>query len=248
MRKSLFLVMVFLLSSCNFPVLSSGSLDINAQAGTVVAMTLTAVSSAGQTPVPTATLPVLTSTPAVTITPTYAKPMLRLSENTNCRSGPGQSFDILVTLLAGAEVEIAGKHPSENYWVVRAQGVNELCWLWGEFATPSGSHWTVQTMTPPPTSTARPANRPGNLNYTYLCTYNGVNSDVAVTLTWKDQSDDEIGYRIYRDNALVSELPPNAKTYSETIAADATQTLTYSVAAYNTAGESERATISFRCQ
>ena len=249
MRKSLVMCFFLLLTACNMP-LTSNDEDLNNQAATVVALTLDAQVAATptleETPLPTPTLAV-TATPKPTITPTYSVPMLTVNENTNCRSGPGQSFDILTTLVTGASVEIIGKHPTENYWVVKVQGMDEPCWLWGEFSTTSGSFWVVPTMSPPATAAAQPAGQPTNLNYTYECTFNGANSDVAVRLTWNDL-DNELSYRIYRDNAQIAELSANTTSFSETTAADPTQKLTYGVSALNSVGESPRATISFSCQ
>ena len=258
MRKFLPVLLCLLLAACNMPT-SESDAELNDQAATIVALTLNAQSSTvtsttststparANTPLPSPTL-AITGTPTPTITPTYSVPMITVNETTNCRSGPGQTFDILVSLLPGAKVEIVGRYPTNNYWVVKAQDMDEPCWLWGEYSTTSGSYWAVPSVTPPPTKAPRPAGQPTNLTYTYGCTFNGVNSDVAVTLKWSDQSDDELGYRVFRDNAQIVELPANSRTYSEVVAAAATQTLTYSVAAFNAIGESGRATISFSCQ
>ena len=247
MKKLIPILFCLLLSACNLP--TSDETDLNDQAATIVAMTLVAESTptVANTPLPSPTL-AMTGTVTPTITPTYSVPMLKLLEPTNCRMGPGQSFDILFTFLAGASAEIIGGSPVNNYWVVKVEGMDDPCWVWGEYAEITGSSWAVPTIMPPPTETARPLSKPGNMKFTYSCSYNGVNSDVSVTLTWTDQSDDELSYRVFRDNALVAELPPNSKTFSETTAADSTQTLTYSVSAYGPAGESGRATISFSCQ
>ena len=253
MRKLFPIFLCFLLAACNMPTSDSDD-ELNNQAATIIAMTLATQSSAvtstptrENTPLPSPTL-AKTGTPTPTITPTYSVPMLKVNEPTNCRTGPGQSFDVLFTLLSGASVEIVGRYPTDNYWVVKVQGMDEPCWIWGEYSTTSGSYWVVPSVTPPPTEAPRPANQPSNLQYSYNCTFNGVNSDVAVTLTWSDQSNDELGYRVFRNNAQVAELPANSKTYSETVAVDATQKNTYGVSAYNAAGESGRATISFSCQ
>jgi len=254
MKKLIPIILCTLMVSCNYPTPSKG-ISLNDQAGTAVALTMAAntagISEMTETP-ETNTLPVasstVVSTQGPTTTPTYSIPMLNVSENTNCRSGPGQSYDVLVTILAGKSVEIVGKHESEKYWVVKVDGMDDPCWIWGEFSTATGSYWTVPVTTPPATQVPSPANRPTNLNYTYNCTYNGTNSDVTMSLSWTDQSDNELGFRVYRDDKLVTELPPNSKTFSETITADATDTITYSITSFNTVGESSRASISFSCQ
>jgi len=249
--KKLFLIaLCSLLAACNMPATDSEE-NLNDQAATIVALTIAteniSTPTKENTPQPTPTLAV-TNTPKPTITPTYSVPMIKLTENTNCRSGPGQSFDILTTLLAGASVEIVGKHSTENYWVVKAEGMDEPCWLWGEFATTSGSYWVVPTMSAPPTAAPKPANQPTNVRWDYDCTFNGVNSDVSVTLTWNDETSDELGFRVYRDNAQIAELPPNTTSYSDALAADTSQTITYGISSYNAVSESPRATVSFSCQ
>jgi hypothetical protein len=248
MKKLLPILLCLVLTACNLP-LAEDTEDLNIQAATIIAMTLTAQGAPTQenTPLPTPTQ-AAAGEPKSTITPTYSVPMLSVTENTNCRSGPGESYKILTTLRAGVSVEILGKHPTDNYWVVRLPELLEPCWLWGEYATATGSYQAAPEMTPPSTSTPQSAGQPSNLRYTYECAFNGVNSDVTVTLKWNDNSGNETAYRIYRDGVLVAELVANSTTYSETTTADAAQTLTYGVAAYNTAGESDRAAISFSCQ
>jgi len=249
--KQLFLItLCSLLAACNMPATGSDE-DLNNQAATIVALTLEVESTnttvKENTPLPSPTLSI-TNTPKPTITPTYSVPMLQINENTNCRSGPGQAFDVLTTLRAGASVEIVGKHATENYWVVKVEGLNEPCWLWGEFATSSGSYWVVTPMTPPATAAPKPAGQPSNMRYTYECAFNGVNSDVTVSLTWNDESSDELGFRVYRDDAQIAELPPNTISYSDALAADTAQTIRYGISSYNSISESARTTISFSCQ
>ena len=253
MKKIIPIFLCFLLAACNMPE-PGDETDLNAQAATIVAMTLEAggaTPTLENAPLPTPTLAMTsTVTPTITptITPTYSVPMLTVSEPTNCRTGPGQSFDILFTLLAGASVEVVGRYPVNNYWVVQVEGMDQPCWIWGEYATTTGSYWTVPSVTPPPTKAPSPAEQPTNLQYTFTCTYNGVNSDVAVSLTWTDRSDGELGYRVYRDDVLIAELGANSTSYYDSTTADAAQTLSYSVAAYNASGESGRAAQSFSCQ
>ncbi len=251
MRKLLPILFCLLLAACNLPIANSGN-DLDNQAATIVAMTLeaqgTPTRESENTPLPTTATLAATGSSTPTITPTYSVPMLNVNETTNCRTGPGQNYKIITSFATGASVEIAGRYPTNNYWIVKIPGSDETCWMWGDYSTATGSYWVVPSVTPPPTSAPSSVSKPSSLTYTYFCSFNGVNSDVSVTLSWIDKADDELGYRVFRDNAKTAELAANSSAYSEVIAANATQTLSYSVAAYNAAGESERATISFSCQ
>jgi len=234
------------LSACNFPGTSSEP-SLNEQAATIVAMTLNAVqtSTPSKTPQP-ANSPTLsiTRTPTPTITPTYSVPLLTVNEPTNCRTGPGQSYDILFTLLPGASVEIVGRYPTNNYWTVKVQGLQEPCWIWGEYSTTSGSYWAVPSVTPPATATASPPAAPSIANWEYLCGF----GNATVNLKWNDRAENESGYRIYRDDKQVTELPPNSSTYSEVIEVEGGETITYRIEAFNSTGASSSSTISFSCQ
>lgn len=248
MRKLALLFFCLLLTACNMPAASSSNDDLNSQAATIVAMTLAAQNTPTRenTPMPTpmSTLAV-TGTPTPTITPTYSVPMLTINETTNCRTGPGQSFDVLVALLPGASVEIVGRYPTNNYWVVKVEGMDQTCWLWGEYASTTGSVWAVPSVTPPATATAPAPDAPSNLRYTFSCTLAG---SVTTSLTWDDNFTDELGYRVYRDGTQIAELPPNSQSFSETITINPGDSLTYGVAAFNNAGTSAQKTISFSCQ
>ncbi len=107
------------------------------------------------TPMPTITLiPTLTSTPIPTFTFTPSVPLISVSLATNCRSGPGKAYDIEGALLVGEFAEVYGRDPTSKYWYIRNPdpGV-EFCWVWGEYATISGSPLLLPVLTPPPTPT-----------------------------------------------------------------------------------------------
>ena len=247
MRKIFPIVFCLLVAACNMPTPNSDE-DLNSEAATIIAMTLEAEITATQpAPLSTSTL-ALTSTSTPTITPTYSVPLLKVNESTNCRTGPGQGFEILTTLQPDVSAVIIGRYPVNNYWVVQVEGVTEPCWLWGEYSTITGSYWVVPSVTPPAPATAVAGGQPTNLRYQYQCEFNGVNSDITVSLTWNDGAEGETAYRVFRNSALVAELPANSTSYSETTAASASQTLTYSVAAFNAAGELGRASMNFSCQ
>ena len=50
------------------------------------------------TPQPTQTL-LTAGSPTVSITPTYSVPMLTVQDTTNCRTGPGEAYEVVFTYL-----------------------------------------------------------------------------------------------------------------------------------------------------
>ena len=63
-----------------------------------------------------------------------------------------------------------------------------------------------------------------------------------IELAWKDESNNELGYRIYRDGTQVAQLPPNTKGYTDYDVKSST-IYTYGIVAYNEQGESDSAMI-----
>jgi len=257
MRKLALIFLCLLMTACNMPLTGSDAddeTDLNNQAATLVAMTLDAIGTPTfgtpaftNTPLPTPTLSI-TRTPTPTITPTYSVPMLTVNEPTNCRSGPGQSYDILFTFLAGASAEIVGSYPTNNYWTVKVEGMDEPCWVWGEYTTTTGSTWAVPTLNPPATSTASPPQAPSISNWDYVCGYSGSGSNVTVTIEWSDRADGESGYRIYRNGESVADLPPNSNAYTEVVDVASGETLSYLIEVVSSAGTARSSPFSFSCQ
>ncbi len=93
-------------------------------------------------------------TPTQTLTPTPDIAMIQISENTNCRTGPGVIYDWLVTMQKGDESEAIARDPTGDYWYIRRPGQpTSFCWLWGKYATPSGPYDSLPIYTPVPTPT-----------------------------------------------------------------------------------------------
>jgi len=118
----------------------------------------TSPEEASATPGPTATLELtatetMTPTSTATATPDLAK--VYVSENTNCRTGPGAVYDWLTVLLSGEQAEVVAKDPDDNFWYIRQpESPDSFCWLWGKYATPEGETENLPVYTPPPTPTA----------------------------------------------------------------------------------------------
>lgn len=237
-------------SACNLPgsgeqVLPPGDVQ-TAAALTVEA--LLAPSATATIRQETATSPPVTSTPTSgptgTITPTYSMPMLRVLQQTNCRAGPGQDYEVVYTYLAWKELEIVGAYPQENYWLVKsAESPAGVCWLWGEYVEVKGSYWVVSSVTPPPTSTKPPPAAPSIQEWTFNCSV----GQLTITIAWTDRANDEIGYRVIRDGQAVAQLPADSKSYSESISYTAGDKFSYFIEVYNAAGSTRSKEISFSC-
>lgn len=148
------------------------------------------------TPVPpTETLtPTVTLTSAPTNTATPAGVWLTITQNTNCRVGPASYYRLVTSLMAGQTVEATGKNPYNDYfYVINPDNPNGFCWVWGQYATVSGSTdiLPVFTAQPTPTPTNTPTLAPGiALDYAGLDTCGGdyfVKIRVLNTgsITWK---------------------------------------------------------------
>jgi hypothetical protein len=117
--------------------------------GTNVAATLTAMSltSPAQTP-PAAP----SSEPAATITP--FPPMVSVAVQTNCRSGPGTSYEVLGMLNVGESAQVVGRSLNNDNWIIKLpSNPGVTCWLWGQYAALRGDAAGLPVIAPPPTPT-----------------------------------------------------------------------------------------------
>jgi len=274
MKKLLyaFALLSLCLSACNIPVAQDPGLPVNDLAATVVAQTLTAVAlenqaplaspTAGENPVPLAS-PTLDGAPTIApnatatagniaVTLTAGTPnatILTVDANTNCREGPGTSYNIVIQLIPGTQYQMLGRTADNKYWVVSEIGKSTQCWVPAEFSNAFGNVNLLAVVTPSaPTSAAGTLAAPNNVAYEYECKFNGVNSDITVKLSWNDRSNNEDGFRIYRDGTMVGQVTENTTFYSEVFAGSASITYSYFVAAFNAQGESFGGTITFSCQ
>lgn len=180
-----------------------------------------------------------------TITPTYSTPVITFNESTNCRSGPGQNYEILYTFLSGATTEIVGAYPQDGYWVVKLPNNGGTCWAWGGYASTAGSYWVVASVTPPATRTAIAPSAPTGLSWNYTC---GAGGDITVTLKWFDRSDGEEGFRVVRDGEVINQLPPNSTTYTDVFYGSATEKYTYYIEVFSGSLTARSNSISLSCQ
>jgi hypothetical protein len=228
---------MFTVAACNLP---GGSSDpaINDQAATIVAMTL----QAGSTP----TVETILNTPtAISIVTKSGSPAtFTVTDNTNCRSGPGTNYPRLTTIPAGTTVTIVARYTSGNFLVVTPADGSANCWVAGGLGTVTGDTALLPEITPVASENKAIPARPGSLYYDYSCPF----GNLTTVLTWSDNADNETGYRVYRYDQLLVELPANSKTYTDNTTITVGASLSYSVEAFNEAGISPQRTISFKCQ
>ncbi len=220
----LFLLLILFAWGCNLPIPSKG-LSPADQAATVVALTL----QAG---------------PA---TPSFppGSPILTVTDDTNCRSGPGTNYPIIVVIPAGTSVQIVSQYSDGKYWIVNAPNGNAQCWVLGELGKVSGGNPSLlPASTPVVDKNATIPARPVYFFYHFECP-NGI---LTTTLTWSDSSNNEAGFHLYRNGALLAELPANTTTYTDNTFIAIGGSISYGIAAFNSAGESAQHVEGFVCK
>lgn len=181
---------------------------------------------------------------AVTQTPTYSVPMLMVREQTNCRAGPGQDYEILFTYLAGKELEIVGRYDPDNYWLVKSvESPTGTCWLWGEFTEVTGSYWVVSSVTPPATVTSAPPQAPSILEWNFSC----AGGTMTFIVSWLDKANDETGYRVFRNGEVAAELPANSSAYTDSIAQPGSENVDYYLQVYSPYGSANSSIMRMNC-
>jgi hypothetical protein len=171
--------------------------------------------------------------------------MLTVQESTNCRTGPGQDYEVVFTYLKGKKLEIVGRYDVENYWLVKsAESPTGQCWLWGEYADVTGSYWVVSSVTPPPTATI-PAPQAPAVKWEFNCNY--ATSQMDVSFTWVDDAANETGYRVIRNDQAIVELPANTTAYTDTYLFDTGEKVLYQIEVYNITGFTRSPVISITC-
>ncbi len=269
-KRSIFsalMVLVLATLACNVPAASTVTPTPTA---TVQTPTSTATST------PTASLtPTVTETPLIPVSGGQDFPQVSVSVSTNCRTGPSVNYAFVTVFNPGQTARIIGKYPSNNYWVINTPA-GGVCWLWGQYATVTGDTTNIPLFAAPllptarftstftPTTTIQPTDTPtftptelspigpGNLTQSRICDSGFRNQTPIwielVTLNWQDNSTNETGYRIFRNNsALPSDLPADSTQFQMTLRYDqgtgGVLFDTFGVGAFNTGGVSAIALI-----
>lgn len=100
-----------------------------------------------------ANLPIQAAPPLATPQVTPGAVTLKVSVPTNCRVGPGIPFDIVTILRVGKTATVVGRHATADYWVIENPEGSGTCWVWGEYATLTGSTTSLPVWTAPPPPT-----------------------------------------------------------------------------------------------
>ena len=233
------LTAVFALTSCNLGAPPPSSEADQALAATIVALTLTAAAPPVVLNSPTAPPPPATSTPEFT---TFA-----VVDNTNCRQGPGTNYAIVTTIAGGANVQIVARSADGKYWIVAGPNNVGACWIAAEFGTAAGNTNILPIVTPVggenKEAPAAPAFAKDN-GWTFFCYGTG---QTDITLKWVDKSENEAGYRIIRNGAIVAELPANSTSFAETITLLAGQGVEYQLEVFNPSGSARSSAITLKC-
>jgi hypothetical protein len=245
--------LIFAILACNWPLEQvAPPNDIQ----TAAALTLQAIFTPSGTPslsspgTTTTSSPRVTATatvvgsPTITITRTYSVPMLTVTESTNCRAGPGEEYQVIVIYTTGRELEIVGRYDPGNFWLVKSnESPNGTCWLWGEFVEVTGSYWTVSSVTPPATATSAPPRAPVIDEWHFFCDAGILN----FTVTWRDETNDETGYRIFRNGEAIIELPANSTTHTDLYDVQSDESVEYYVQVYSPTGSANTSIMRMRC-
>jgi len=262
-RKIVFVgfILTISVSACNLPSQSPGTATAEAEAAataSALALVLT-TPPPGITDIPSST-PFPTDTPSITPTSTSSVPMVTVSQNTNCRTGPGLVYDLVGGLLVGEQAVIVGKYSAGNYWIVNNPDAAGTCWLWGQYATVTGNTAGLPEYTPPPTPTPTntptptftptipPPAAPATFTANKVCTPVGPAFNYQFILQWDDSANNEDGYRIYFNGGLLTSLPANTVTYPHVVGVLGPGVpIMYDVEAYNATGPSAKKSITVTC-
>ena len=252
-RKSLAgISLVLAMLACSVPGVVQPT-QVGDQTATVTAATPQKPTRDGNAVSPTVTVsltPNITASPngslSATITPTYSVPMLIVQEPTNCRTGPGEEYEVVFTYLAGKESEIVGRYDPGNFWLVKSSESPEgTCWLWGQYVEVTGSYWVVPTVTPPPTATNPPPQAPAIEKYEFFCS--SVTGKMEITIIWIDRATNETGYRVIRNGELAADLPADSTTFTDSFDLTAGQSASYRIEVFNASGSVSSSTINVTC-
>lgn len=78
-------------------------------------------------------------------------PVAVVKSNANCRSGPGEVYDVISSFKEGSQIGVQGQSQDGYWWVVDSPGTGGTCWIWEELVTLSNDTCSVAVIDTPPT-------------------------------------------------------------------------------------------------
>ena len=174
-------MLLVLMQACGSPG-NVNPLDPNFMGTAVAGTSAAAATQTAEAPIPItggeSPTPTLTKVPSATPFPTFTPvvlgkftPLVTVTRDTNCRSGPGELYDRVGALRVGESAEVVGRSADAQYWIIRNPNrPGTLCWLSGKYATVTGVAGALPVFTapPPPTPTRTPTRVPPTRTFTPL--------------------------------------------------------------------------------
>lgn len=208
------------------------------------------------TATPDPALATATTDPAANIAPaatTSSAVTVTVSQNTNCRAGPGQAFNDVGSLGPGQIAEVIGKDTFDNYWIIKLpDGSGKTCWLWGQYATVSGdASKLAEVATPTPkggsAASTGPLNAPTLTGSVNCVDVGGGDYEYQVGLDWKDNSTNETKFNIYTSTSDKFTAPANKTFFDFDVTLPSGTDLFVTIKAANDSGESSPSQIGLKC-
>jgi hypothetical protein len=190
-----------------------------------------------------------TETSEPTLTPTSEPQPSAMIGDSLCWVGPGSPYDVISNVTAGTTVEIIGIGDKQGWFVIKNPLYSVPCWVpENKVAVDPQIALSILEVFPVPllvlpTDTSAPApppppppapSPPAAPNQLVANTTTCNSSDYAVTIQWNDNSNNETGYRVYRDGGNIATLGAGATSYVDHPPYSGPHT--YLVEAYNGAG------------
>ncbi len=208
--------LILAMLACNAPAAQTPAPDL---ALTITAQALLIPQTGAQatgTPAPNQTQP-----SAPTASP--SAPMADVSQNTNCRTGPGTAYDIVTSLNIGQQAVVVGKDTPDSYWIVNNPNGSGTCWLWGQYVSITGDPTSLPEMAPPaitastmtPIATSSSGSGSGSfpVNGKIQCQYmkSGSYWQLTIAITWNSVNN-AASYKIFRNGSLTQTNSGNSNT------------------------------------
>jgi len=177
-------------------------------------------------------------------------PLVTVSENTNCRTGPAVVYDLVGALLVGQQAVVVGKYTVGNYWIINNPNGSGTCWLWGQYTTVTGDTLGLPEYAPPPTPTPQPPAPPKNFEVIKNCIPipgPPLKFNYIMILKWEDQADNETGYKVYVNDALYKTLDADVIQSAFAVTLPPGVPFKFGVEAFNSTGSSARRSENASC-